>query len=137
MSLGGGQSKGSPQNVNIPAFQSQGGITPQQQDLAQFTYGENLLGQGNQFASSGTGQSTMATQGAEGARNTMAQQQGEMSDVDQEAMYQLYQNDVQSQIQQLQNQTTLDQQNSGSLGSLAQMAGFGTTSGGFGTGATA
>ena len=102
-----------PQDVNIPAFQSTGGITPQQQDLAQFTYGQNLLGQSSLFGGSGTGDSTMATQGAEGARNTMAQQQGQMSDIDQEAQYQLYQNDVQSQIQQLQNSQTLAAQGKG------------------------
>jgi hypothetical protein len=131
---GGGGSKGSPENVNIPPFESQGGITPQQQDLAQYTYGENLLGQGSMFGSSGTGDSTMATQGAEGARNTMAQQQGQMSDIDQEAQYQLYQNDVQSQIQQLQNAQTLDQSASPNLSSLASSAGslFGQSGGSFG-----
>lgn len=132
MSFGGGQSKGGPTQMNIPPFMSAGGITPQQQDLAQYTYGENLLGQGSMFANEHLGASTMATQGAEGARNTMAQQQGQMSDVDQEAMYQLYQNDVQSQIQALQNQSQLDQQSSPDLANLATMAGFGTTSGTFG-----
>lgn len=102
-----------PQNINVPSFQSAGGITPQQQDLSQFTYGENLLGEAGLFGGSGTGQSTMATQGAEGARNTMAQQQGQMSDVDQEAQYQLYQNDVSSMIQGLQNQQTLASQGKG------------------------
>jgi hypothetical protein len=113
----------SPEDVNIPAFTSQGGITPQQQDLAQYTYGENLLGQASDFGSSGTGMSTMATQGAGGAAMTEAQQQGQMSDTDQEAQYQLYQNDVGSEIQGLQNQTTLANQNSASLSGLASAAG--------------
>lgn len=120
----------SPEDVNIPAFQSSGGITPQQQDLAQYTYGENLLGQASQFGQSGTGMSTMATQGAGGAKMTEAQQQGQMSDTDEEAMYQLYQNDVSSEEQGLQNAVALNQapnsSTATSLGNLASGAGFGT-----------
>jgi hypothetical protein len=127
---GGGGNKG--QQVNIPAFQSSGGITPEQQSLANFSFGQDLLGQGAAFGDEGLGQSTMATQGAEGAANTQAQQEGGMSDADQEAMYQLYQNNVSAQEQQLQNATTNAAQNSAGLGSLATAAGFNST-GAFGT----
>jgi hypothetical protein len=133
MSLGSGGNKGAT-DVNIPAFQSSGGITPQQQEFGQFTYGENLLGQGSMFGGEGLGDSTMATQGAEGAKNTEAEQMGQMSDTDQSAMYQLYQNDVQNELQGLQNQASTQPNASANLGSLASAAGFGTgTQGTFNT----
>jgi hypothetical protein len=134
MSIGGGGNKGA-QDVNIPPFESAGGVTPQQQALGQYTYGENLTGEASQFGGSGTGQSTMATQGAEGAKNTEAQQMGEMSDTDESAMYQLYQNDVSNELQGLANQAQGQQQSSANLGSL--FSGLGTaqgSSGSFGTG---
>jgi hypothetical protein len=135
MSIGGGGGNKGAQDVNIPPFESAGGVTPQQSELGQYTYGENLLGQASQFGGSGTGQSTMATQGAEGAANTQAQQMGEMSDTDQSAMYQLYQNDVQNELQGLQNQAGSGANTNLNLGSLASAAGFGTgSSGSFGTG---
>ncbi|HEX3522855.1 MAG TPA: hypothetical protein VHT52_12295 [Stellaceae bacterium] len=137
MSIGQSSGNKGAQSVDIPPFMSAGGVTPQQGELGQYTYGENLLGQASQYAGSGTGESTMATQGAEGARNTQAQQMGEMSDTDQSAMYQLYQNDVQNELQGLQNQASTTQGQSTNLGSLASAAGFGTGSqGGFGTGTT-
>ena len=120
--FGGSSGKNDPQNVNIPAFTSSGGITPQQQDLASFSLGQDLTAQGALFGGSGTGMSTMATQGAEGAQNNTAQQVGGMSDADQDAMYQLYQNQVQGEEQSLQNQITLDNQNN-SGPSLASLAG--------------
>lgn len=126
--------KGS-ENVNIPPFTSSGGITPDQQALAQYGYGEDLLAQGNLFGSSGTGMSTMDTQGATGARNQMAMTQAGMSDTDESAMYNLYTNDVSAEEQQLANNITFSNQNQ-SLGSLAnQAAGFQNTvnSGGTGT----
>jgi hypothetical protein len=77
----------------------------------------------------------MATQGAEGAANTEALQMGQMSDTDQSAMYQLYQNDVQNELQGLQNNATENSSATSNLGSLASAAGFGTgSSGNFGTG---
>jgi hypothetical protein len=134
MSIGGGSGNKGAQDVNIPAFQSAGGVTPQQQELGQYTYGENLTGQASQFGGSGTGMSTMATQGAEGAKNTEAQQMGQMSDTDESAMYQLYQNDVQNELQGLQNNATENQSATSNLGSLASAAGFGTGSGTFTSG---
>ena len=126
--FGGSSGKNSPTDVNIPAFTSSGGITPQQQDLAQYTLGQYLTGNNSAFASSGTGQSTMATQGAGVALRTEAQQQGQMSDADQSAMYQLYENDVGAEEQNLQNQTTLNQGSDQSLSSLASLvsSGFGS-----------
>lgn len=118
--------KDSPQQVNIPPFLSSGGITPQQQSLADFTYGQDLTGEASLFGGSGTGMSTMATQGAEGAANTKAQAMGGMSDADQNAMYTDYGNQVKAEEQALQNNITLDNQNSSSLSGLASALGFGT-----------
>jgi hypothetical protein len=133
MSFGGGGNKGA-QDVNIPSFQSSGGVTPQQSALGEFTYGQDLLGQANAYGLSGTGDSTMATQGAEGAANTEAQQMGSMSDADQSAMYQLYENDVSNELQGLSNTASQSQGTSANLGSLASAAGFGTgTQGNFAT----
>lgn len=121
--FGNSSGKNSPDQLNIPAFTSSGGITPQQQDLANFSYGQDLTGQASLFGGSGTGMSTMATQGAEGAANTKAQQISGMSDADQEAMYGLYENQVQGEEQSLQNDFTLQNQSDSSLSSLAGAAG--------------
>jgi hypothetical protein len=121
MNLFGGQSgKDSPQGINVPPFLSSGGITPEQQTLAEFTKGQDLTGQATAFGGEGLGDSTMATQGAEGAANTEAQAIGGMSDTDQSAMYTDYQNQVQAEEQNLQNQITLgNQADASSLSSLA------------------
>jgi hypothetical protein len=114
MSLGGASKGGSTdqmgQPVNIPPFLSAGGITPQQGALADFTYGEGLDAIGNEFGSSGTGQSTMATQGAGGANFAKAEQQGQMSDVNQTADYARYQGDVSNELQGLATQANLNMQ---------------------------
>jgi hypothetical protein len=127
---GGGSGKGSsggkgtPENVDIPPFISAGGVTPQQQNLGQYSYGQDLTAQASLFGGSGTGDSTMATQGAAGARNTAAEQMAGMSDTNQKAMYDLYGNDVSAISQELQNASTTN--TSPSLGSLAEGSGFGT-----------
>lgn len=127
--FGGSGGKNSPEQVNIPAFTSSGGITPQQQSLADFTYGQNLVGEAGQFTNPGDAMSTMATQGAEGAANTKAQTMGEMSDTDQNAMYQDYENQVAATEQGLQNQITLSNQNNSDLTGLAKaLFGSGTGS---------
>ena len=126
----GGGSLKSPQDVNVPAFTSSGGITPQQDALGQYSLGENLLAQANQFGSSGTGDSTMATQGAEGATNATAMQVAGMSDTNEAAQYGLYQNDLSAMEQNLSNDVALNQSSSTNLGSLAQAAGFGSGSSG-------
>lgn len=121
--LFGGGDKNSPESINIPPFTSSGGITPEQQTLADFTYGQDLTGQASLFGGSGTGMSTMATQGAEGAANTKAQTMGGMSDTDQGAMYDLYKNQVAGLEQGLQNDITLQNESDASSSSLASLAG--------------
>ena len=117
-------------DVNIPAFTSSGGITPQQEAFGQYSYGQDLLAQGNLFGGSGTGISTMATQGAEGAKNTEVAQLAGASDTDQGAMYDLYKNQVGGFEQGLQNQLTLNQASQtatdNSLASLVKASGFGS-----------
>lgn len=128
--LFGNSGKNDPQQINIPAFTSSGGITPQQGELGQFTLGQDLDAQGNLFGGSGTGMSTMATQGAEGAKNTEALQLAGMSDADQNAAYQLYKNQLSGFQQNLQNELAINTANqnttNSSLDSLAQLAGFGS-----------
>lgn len=120
--FGSGKSS-DPQDVNVPAFTSQGGITPEQQTLSNFSLGQGLDAQGALFGGSGTGASTMATQGAAGAQNTVAQQAGVMSDTDQEAQYTDYENQVNALQQSLQNNITESNEDSASLSGLASAAG--------------
>ena len=115
--------KDSPDQINIPPFTSTGGITPDQQTLANYTYGQDLMGPAALFGGSGTGMSTMATQGATGAKNTEAGQIGGMSDVDQNAAFTDYKNQVATEEQGLQNDITLGNQSASSLTSLAGAAG--------------
>ena len=130
--FGGSGGKGSPEQINVAPFTSSGGITPEQQALAGYTYGQDLTAQNTLFGGSGTGMSTMATQGATGAKSTEAQLQGSMSDADQEAMYTDYQNQLKAEEQGLQNDVTLSNANSSDLTALAKSAGTlfgsGTTS---------
>jgi hypothetical protein len=129
------------QPVDIPPFLSSGGITPQQGALADFTYGEGLDAIGNEFGQAGTGQSTMATQGAGGANFAKAEQAGGMSDVNQTADYARYQGDVSNELQGLATQASLNQQDvTQSQQNLATDAnllgkaigGFGSSAGNFG-----
>jgi hypothetical protein len=97
----------SPQNVNIPPFYSAGGITPEQESLAQYGMNEADVATGSAFGNSGTGMSTMATQGATGNRIGKAVTEGTESNTDEDALYKAYQNDQTAEIQGLQNQSTL------------------------------
>jgi hypothetical protein len=119
----GGSLKGSPEDVNVPPFMSAGGVTPEQQSLGQYSYGQDLTSQASLFGGSGTGMSTMATQGAEGARNQAGMQMAGMSDTDEGAMYGLYSNDVNAISQDLSNASATN--TSPTLGSLAEGSGFG------------
>jgi hypothetical protein len=131
--FGGGGQQGGPGALGtafIPPFVDQGGITPEQGALADFTGGEGLVGIANEFGASGTGASTMETQGAGGINFGEAQQKGQMSDIDTEAQYQLYQNDVQTQLtelgklaQQEQANNTQAGVNAGQLGQLVGQSG--------------
>jgi hypothetical protein len=122
MSLGNVGGKGA-QDVNIPSFQSAGGITPQQQAFGDYTYGENLDATGNEFGQSGTGMSTMATQAAGGANLGEAKQVGGMSDVNQGAQYAMYQGDVSNELQGLANQVANTQQETAALQPAAKALG--------------
>lgn len=66
--------------------QQAGGITPFEEDFANYGYQENLLADRSQFAGSGTGDSTMATQAAGGARIGKAETEGQISDTNAQAI---------------------------------------------------
>lgn len=97
----------------------QGGVSKEQAALAQYKYGQDLLAARTGYAATGTGESTMATQAAGGARNQLAKSLAQASD--QNAALQTQAN---SQLQQLAQQ----QQNQGD-----QNAGFNAGAGGFGS----
>jgi|HubBroStandDraft_4_1064222.scaffolds.fasta_scaffold04754_4 hypothetical protein len=107
----GGKAAGS-LDVNqqqYPFFQSPGGITPQQQSLSDYDYGQNLTEGQAQFEGSGAGGgpslSSMATQVASGANMGKAITSGGMSDVNQGANYGAY--GIAENIDQQNNQNLL------------------------------
>jgi hypothetical protein len=134
------------EQMSIPPFTSAGGITPDQQALAQYGLGQNLLASGSQFGESGLGDSTMATQAATGARTAEAQVQGGLSDADQSAMNQAYYNQTSGELQNLGNQLGIANQQEQFLNELgaygaetgtdlsgyASLAGFTPGQGGYG-----
>ena len=135
--VGGGESVNQTQ---YPYFTSPGGTTPQQQALASYDYGQNLLEGQAQFEGSGeggaTGMSTMATQTAGGASTGKALQLAGMSDIDQEAEYGAYQNAINIDQQNNANLLAEQQQNlqtslgsASTLGSLAGQAASQNTGG--------
>jgi hypothetical protein len=121
-------------SVVIPPFLASGAITPEQTSLAEYTGGEGHLAQDNLFGGSGTGMSTMATQGNAGVDFAEGKQKGQMSDVDQTAAYDLYQNDVHSQLAQLAIDAKTQAQSANEIGALVGAAGkaFGASGGTFG-----
>lgn len=132
MSSIGGEIGGKLGNQQNPYFQSAGGVTPQQQALAQYDYGQNLLEGQAEFQGQGPGggpiMSTMATETAGGANIGKALDLAQMSDVNQKAEYGAYQNAMSMQQQNQQN--ALNQINqisqltgTNSLSSLASQAG--------------
>ena len=130
MSIGGGSSKDA-QQTQYPYFQSQGGITPQQSDLAQYDYGQSLLQGQGQFEGGdqggGISDSTMATQTAGGANIGKALNASQMSDTDQTAQYEAYQNAI--NIDQQNQSASLAQgqaENSGLSSSLGSLAALGS-----------
>ncbi|HEX3521259.1 MAG TPA: hypothetical protein VHT52_04140 [Stellaceae bacterium] len=102
--IGGGKGGGS-------SFQSAGGVTGPQADYAQYEYDQGMVGNESQFANTGTGMSTMDTQGGTGVAFGKAQNLAKESDADESAEYQA------SQVANS-NQTT----NLSSLASLAKTA---------------
>jgi hypothetical protein len=105
--LAGGAKGSSPQNVNFPPFYSQGGITPEQQALADYGLDEANVATGAAFGNSGTGMSTMATQAGTGNRMGKAIAEGTMSNTDEDAMLKAYENNQTAAIQSLSNQSEL------------------------------
>ena len=129
--LASGGKGSSPQNVNIPPFYSSGGITPEQESLAQYGLNEGNVATGSVFGNSGTGMSTMATQGATGNQMTKATTEGSMSDTDEDAMYSAYKNDQTAEIQGLSNESTLSNLATQNLtNSITQLGKAGTTAAG-------
>jgi hypothetical protein len=120
--VGGGKGGGSPQSVNIPPFESQGGITPEQQSYAQYEYDQGMVKNESQFADTGTGMSTMDTQGGTGVRMGEAKTQAAESGANQDAAYKAYQNQISGLTQGLQNQSTLQSQNLSNLDTLAKLS---------------
>jgi hypothetical protein len=125
----GGKAAGG-ENVNqqqYPFFTSPGGITPQQQALSEYDYGQNLTEGQAQFEGSGEGGgpslSTMATQTAGGANIGKAIQSGGMSDVNQGADYSAYGNAINIDQQNNQNLLAENEQNLSNATSLASLAG--------------
>jgi hypothetical protein len=110
----GGKAAGS-LNVDqqqYPFFHSAGGITPQQQSLADYDYGQNLTEGQAQFEGSGQGGgpslSTMASQVAGGANMGKALDLAKMSDVNQGAEFGSYENAI--NIDQQNNENLLAEQ---------------------------
>jgi hypothetical protein len=125
----GGKTAGG-ENVNqqqYPFFTSPGGITPQQQALSEYDYGQNLTEGQAQFEGSGEGGgpslSTMATQTAGGANIGKAIQSGAMSDVNQGAEYSSYGNAINIDQQNNENRLAENEQNLQNASSLAALAG--------------
>lgn len=117
-------------SIDIQPFLSSGGITPEQMAFAEYTGGEGHLATANEFGGSGTGMSTMATQAHGGVDLAEGEQKGQMSDVDQGAQYDLYRNDVNSQLQQLAIEANSSQQQANQIGALVGAAGKGFGSSG-------
>jgi hypothetical protein len=98
--------------TQYPFFHSPGGITPQQQSLADYDYGQNLTEGQAQFEGSGQGGgpslSSMASQVAGGANIGKAITAGGMSDVNQGAELGSFENAI--NIDQQNNQNLLAEQ---------------------------
>lgn len=100
----------------------QGGVSPEQAALSQYTYGQDLLAARSGYAGTGTGESTMATQASGGARNKLAKSLASASDQNQ-----------QLQIAAAQSLQQLAQQNEANQGFAAGSQGGGSSSSGFGS----
>jgi hypothetical protein len=128
--IGGGSSKaGGAQQEQYPYFSTSGGVTPQQQSLADYDYGQQLLTGQGEFEGGGQGggpiDSTMATQTAGGANVGKALNLSSMSNTNADAEYSAYQNAINID-QQNQGNALAEQQSQGtalgsSLGSLASL----------------
>jgi hypothetical protein len=125
----GGKAAGS-LDVNqqqYPFFTSPGGVTPQQQALSEYDYGQNLTEGQAQFEGTGEGGgpslSTMATQVAGGANTGKALDLAKMSDVNQGAELGAYDNAINIDQQNNQNLLAEQQTNLSNATTLASLAG--------------
>jgi hypothetical protein len=129
----GGEIGGKIGNSQNPFFTSPGGVTPQQQSLAEYDYGQNLLEGLAEYQGQGQGggpiMSTMATQTAGGAREGEALDLSRLSDTNQTAMYNANQQAISDQQSNQANALNQISQ----LGKLASSAG--STAGAAGTAA--
>lgn len=94
------------------AKSSQGGVSPQQQAYAQYTFGQNEVANATTFGNAGMGMSTGGTQADAGAFANQAYMLGHMSDEDAAAM-----------MQSNQAKTQGAKSGIGSLGSMAAKGG--------------
>lgn len=109
---------------NFPQFDpGGGGVTTDQSNTGLWDLLQGLVGQANLFGTAGEGHSTMATQGAGGARMGATKALAGMSDANTEAQYKQYQTDIQNQI-------TAQNQSNQTLDNFAQALGFGGSTGG-------
>ena len=110
-----------------PFFTSPGGVTPQQQALSEYDYGQNLTEGQAQFEGTGEGGgpslSTMATQVAGGANTGKALDLAKMSDVNQGAELGAYDNAINIDQQNNQNLLAEQQTNLSNATTLASLAG--------------
>jgi hypothetical protein len=128
----GASSKGADQE-QYPYFQSPGGVTSQQQALADYDYGQNLTEGQAQFEGSdqggGPSLSTMATQVAGGANMGKAINEASLSDADQSAAFKAYQNaeniDQQNNANTLASNEQETQQATSTATSLGKLAAAG------------
>jgi hypothetical protein len=125
----GGKAAGS-LDVNqqqYPFFTSPGGVTPQQQALSEYDYGQNLTEGQAQFEGTGEGGgpslSTMATQVAGGANTGKALDLAKMSDVNQGAELGAYDNAINIDQQNNQNLLAEQQTNLRNATTIASLAG--------------
>ena len=126
--VGGGESVDQQQ---YPYFTSPGGVTPQQQSLGEYDYGQNLtesqaqFGQGGPLGGEGGGNalSTMATQAAGGANIGKAEQLATSSDANQTAELGAYNNAINIDQQNNTNALAEQQQSLQQATSLASLAG--------------
>jgi hypothetical protein len=98
--VGGGKGGGS-------TFQSQGGVTGPEADYAQYEYDQGMVKNESQFADTGTGMSTMDTQGGTGVAFGKAQNLAKASDANQSAEYQASQQANANQTQDLSSLASL------------------------------
>lgn len=116
--MGGGGGKGGG-GAKTGQADPNAGITPEQAALAQYTFGENVLGDRAQFAKLGMGPSTAETQAVGGSRFKEVEDAAKMQHQDYLAM---------AQFDQAQNQAK--QQQAGQAGSLLGSLGGGGGGGG-------